>query len=75
MTIVSLVKQAFTEFRRDAVNRAAARQLHGMTDAQLADMGIARDQIDAVVNGSRDAGQQPSQRPVNAPLFSRTVRL
>lgn len=78
MMILSLIKDAWTDARRTAANRSAARQVHTMSDHQLADIGIARDQIDAIVNGAspvpaRQADAQPFRRPAFALTGTRTA--
>ncbi|MEM0988279.1 MAG: DUF1127 domain-containing protein [Pseudomonadota bacterium] len=51
MSIATFIAQPWETLSRHFENRAAARQLHAMTDAQLADIGISRDQIEFVVYG------------------------
>ena len=55
MLIISQLARAYDAVRTHFTNAAAARDLHAMTDYQLRDLGISRDQIDHVVWGMRDA--------------------
>jgi len=62
MIVTSLIARALRAIRRNLENNRAARQLRTMSDAQLADIGIARDQIDLVVHGkdpTRARGRAP----------------
>ena len=47
----ALVVGAFTALARRGRERRAAAQLHALSDRQLADIGLARGQIEAVVRG------------------------
>ena len=73
--LFSFVSRAWSALRRKSDCSAAARALHRMSDHELADIGIARDQIEDMVHGrclAQAAGRQAgsaglfSQRPVFA---------
>lgn len=48
-----LLARALRALARQRAERQALAQLHAMSDRQLADLGLRRDQIDAVVRGVR----------------------
>ena len=66
--IVTLVNRAWNAIVRTNQNAVAARQLHAMSDAQLADIGVERGQIDLLVFG--EAPAQPEARKVRRPAFT-----
>jgi uncharacterized protein YjiS (DUF1127 family) len=49
----SLLARALRALARQRAERRALVQLHAMSDRQLADLGLHRDQIDAAVRGVR----------------------
>lgn len=55
MIIISQLARAYDAVRSHFDKAAAARDLRAMSDYQLRDMGIARDQIDDLVYGAREA--------------------
>ena len=69
MVFSSLVSRAWSTLRRKSDCYAAARSLHQMTDHELADIGISRDQIDDLVHGRCVARTQLPKTSVKG-LFS-----
>ena len=49
--LTTFVSRAWSTLRQRSECYAAARALHQMTDHELADIGIARDQIEDMVHG------------------------
>ena len=66
----SFVSRAWSTLRHKSECRAAARALHRMTDHELADIGIARDQIEDMVHGRCLAQARQPKTSLNG-LFSR----
>ena len=65
----SFVSRAWSTLRRKSECHAAARALHQMTDHELADIGISRDQIDDMVHGRCVAQVRLPKNSLNG-LFS-----
>lgn len=69
MFIVSLIdaaRHAFTEWRR---KQQAYAELMALDDRSLADIGIRRSEIPAIVEGYHEVSQQPRDREF-VPAFS-----
>lgn len=76
MIVTFLIGRTWRAIIQSFENDNAARQLHTMSDAQLADIGISRDQIDAVVygTGSERANAHVAGVRHTAPLGGRALR-
>ncbi|MEM1300006.1 MAG: DUF1127 domain-containing protein [Pseudomonadota bacterium] len=64
MLIISQIARAYDAVRTHFENAAAARQLHAMTDYELRDIGMSRDQIDRLVYGRDTEAEATEIRPV-----------
>jgi uncharacterized protein YjiS (DUF1127 family) len=53
--ISTFVDQMFGPIQRHAKARRTAKALHGLTDQQLSDIGVARGEIDAVAHEAVEA--------------------
>lgn len=69
MLIISQIARAYDAVRTHFENAAAARDLHSMTDAQLRDMGISRDQIEHLVYGLNTSETAPARPVFKRPAF------
>ncbi len=66
VNILAAAKNALSEWRR---RQQAYAELYGLDDRSLADIGINRSQIPAIVEGFHEASQNPRDREF-IPAFS-----
>lgn len=67
MIIISQITRVYEAVRTHFENAAAARDLHRMSDYQLRDLGIERDQIETLVYGADKAAE--ARRQYKRPAF------